>query len=152
MRNQMQRLNRLIFATCVIALFGAFGCANGNSMEDDDPIGGGPIEEGEGIFENEFGVWDADDDGVISEDEFQAGIEKEGIWTDWDANQDKKLDEEEFTVSAENVGMTDLDFNAFDADDDGSVDGEEFQDGLFGAFDEDSSGFIETKEYQPGVI
>lgn len=148
MRRQGIRITLSFIATLMLTLGFGVGCETGDVMEDDEAIGGGPIE-------GDYGVWDEDDDGILSEDEFSAGVEDEGIFDNWDENNDDQIDQEEFQTSTQQTGLIDADFDVFDADEDGLIENDEFNQGLFETYDEDDSGFIENDEwgqYEPGLV
>ena len=145
MKRHAQSLARLIFAALVVMLLGAWGCANGGVMQDDEPVGGGPIDTA-------FDDWDDDDDGLLSESEFEAGLDDKGVFGEFDQNDDERLDEQEFTVSAQDYGLQNVNFNTFDNDNDDFVENNEFERGLFNTYDVDESGTIETDEFAPGLI
>jgi hypothetical protein len=63
--------------------------------------------------------WDADSDGVINQEEFNAGWGDVGSYGEWDADGDGSLTEEEF-----NTGL----FDGYDADDSGAIEEPEFGD------------------------
>ena len=56
--------------------------------------------------------WDADADGLLSGEEFDAGFGEAGVYDEWDADDDDLLSEDEF-----NAGI----FGGYDDDDDGFV-------------------------------
>lgn len=50
-----------------------------------------------GLDDETWSVWDADADGVLSEDELNTGLGNLNFFTDWDLDDDELLDEEEYT-------------------------------------------------------
>lgn len=72
------------------------GCALLDANEDDTVTA---EEVSEGLFNN----WDADQDGVLSEKEFDVGAQATGVFTDrpggfdaWDTDDDDELSKDEF--------------------------------------------------------
>jgi hypothetical protein len=68
-------------------------------------------------FAQEIGDWDADADGMLSEEEFGVGFGEDGVYGGWDEDGDGALSEDEFNA------------------------------GVFGGYDEDESGIIEEPEF-----
>jgi Ca2+-binding EF-hand superfamily protein len=48
-----------------------------------------------GVSAQDFGAWDTDDDGVLSETEFGEGLDEAGLFDQWDSNDDSTLDQDE---------------------------------------------------------
>ena len=69
------------------------------------------------MAEEDWGAWDANEDGVIDNEEFDAGFGESGVFGNWDADGDGMLSEDEF--------------------------GE----GVYGSYDDDESGVIEEPEF-----
>lgn len=71
----------------------------------------------------EFKDWDGNNDGQLTQQEFDAGVKNEGLFADWDGNDDGLLDETEFGKGA---------FGVYDGNDDGFLDDSEWEEqGLF---------------------
>lgn len=88
-----------------------------------------------GLFED----WDADNDNMLSQNEFGFG---ETEWFDtWDVNDDQMLNEDEY------YGGT---YETWDTNDDSLLDEDEYYGGLYNAWDTDDSGYIEETEYTTG--
>jgi hypothetical protein len=85
--------------------------------------------------------WDADENGVLGEDEFRTGLADADGFGAWDADDDGLLSEDEFAET--NVGG---DFGMFDTDDDGFLNDEEFGVGLFDTWDADDNGVLDDSE------
>ncbi|MCB8835833.1 hypothetical protein [Aurantimonas sp. VKM B-3413] len=66
---------------------------------------------------NDVKSWDADANGSVSQDEFNAGFDQNGAYKAWDKDGDGALSQEEFDT------------------------------GVFGAYDRDNSGTIEEPEF-----
>lgn len=143
--SQRYHLVRLFCATLLLVVFGAWGCSSNGDVIGDEPMGGGPVD-------TDFDDWDANDDGLLDEDEFGKGLAEKEVFEKFDRNADERLDEQEFTVNAEDYGLVNVEFNAFDADGNDFIDGDEFESGLFDTYDTDDSDFIETDEFAPGLI
>ncbi len=108
---------------------------------------------------NAFQLWDSDDNGTVSEEEWKTGTDlwypqssNVTVFSDWDGDGDSELDEDEFTerwdASLMGEQWTTIPmgkdqfkanyFSLYDADDDGKVTEEEWRDGAasFGAADD----------------
>ncbi len=108
---------------------------------------------------NAFQLWDSDDNGTVSEEEWKTGTDlwytqssNVAVFSDWDGDGDSELDEDEFTerwdASLMGEQWTTIPmgkdqfkanyFSLYDADDDGKVTEEEWRDGAasFGAADD----------------
>lgn len=72
----------------------------------------------------------------------QAGDDFEWSYSEWDANDDDMLDEQEFNTGFEESGL----YDEWDVNDDGYLDEDEFGDGLYDSWDEDDSGYLEEDE------
>lgn len=64
-------------------------------------------------------------------------------WGAWDTNDDGVIDNEEFGVGFGESGV----YDDWDADDDGMLSEDEFNTGVFGSYDEDESEGIEEPEF-----
>jgi Ca2+-binding EF-hand superfamily protein len=62
--------------------------------------------------------FDANRDGMITQDEFSAGLDKSGAWDAWDVNDDRKLSEREVDAAV---------YRAFDINDSGNWDQAELE-------------------------
>ncbi len=137
------------------------------------------IKLGESEY-GKFGEWDQDDDGELSRQEFQQGVDDSGlyddmdadgddqvsgeefhtwIWDTWDADNDDELTEQEFTAAAENWDdETDWgEFDDWDADDDDILTSTEFTSGLeeigyYDDWDVDDDGFLGEDEFSEGLF
>lgn len=97
-----------------------------------------------------FDDWDTDDDGFLSEAEFEPGIQSAGWFDEWDENNDERLSEEEFETGL---------FGLFDDDDDGVLSTSEWDEGIdawygentvdfsFGNWDDDGDGVLSEAEF-----
>ena len=98
----------------------------------------------------EFGAWDANGDGVIGEEEWDAGFGGTSVFSDWDANGDGGIDEAEFATG---VGAGGFDaaafggFSAWDANRDKRLDRAEFSRGVFGVYDRDGVAGLSEAEF-----
>ena len=81
-----------------------------------------------------FGEWDADASGAIDQEEFDLGVE-----AGFDADASGDLDDEEQTAMDES-DWADADMATWDEDASGDLNEEEFNQGVFGEYDEDESG------------
>lgn len=89
-----------------------------------DVFDGGIFEENEySVFSDSFGIWDQDDDGWLSDDEFEDGWnevgfnDSDGAFEEFDNDRNGFLDDDEF--------FEDDEFEVLDSDQDGVLtDGE----------------------------
>ena len=96
--------------------------------------------------ETPFGLFDTDDDGVVSSDEFGTSFNQLGDFGNFDADASGDLDQDEF-----NAGV----LSVYDADDSGDISESEFNAGnaffganqTFGDFDADASGALDADEF-----
>ena len=98
-----------------------------------------------GTYDDDFGVYDADRDGFVSDSEFGVGFGDAGYYDDYDLDGDGRLDRNEFDA----VGYG-YDYDTFDADRDGFVSGDEYGRGVFGTFDTDRDGLLSDDEFGVG--
>lgn len=72
----------------------------------------------------EFGEWDENEDTLLAEDEFTAGIEESGVYDEWDEDDSGAIEEDEFNTAL---------YEGWDEDDSGVIEEEEFEedDGWF---------------------
>ena len=97
-------------------------------------------------------AWDIDDDGNITETEWQAGTQalypdaQVGAFADWDADGDGNLTEEEMAAADERVDVQ----GALDANADGMVDEQDLGDFFFEVFDANGDGQLDTTEWEVG--
>lgn len=101
-------------------------------------LGGGAALAGAHLAAERY---DADADGLITEDEFGTGFGGEGIFGGFDSDADGMLNEEEFGVMGDRAALTD-----YDSDTDGLVSEDEFNTGMFGGYDADASGDLDETE------
>lgn len=93
--------------------------------------------------------WDTNDDDVLSESEWNTGMEwfgedaDPGAWRDWDSDGDSELDANELHESLETNGL----YDAVDGDQDAVFDDEEMADFFFDAFDMDDNDEVDTTEW-----
>lgn len=97
--------------------------------------------------------WDTDASGGLSRDEWDAGMGSSTTFGDWDANADSSLDSTEFSGGL---------FSRFDADGDGRLSEQEWEDGFvtwhgeaaggadFASWDSDGDGAINREEFVAG--
>ena len=109
------------------------------------------MDPGVGLDANSFGVWDANDDGFLDQNEFGSNWAGTGTLGVWDANDDGFLDENEWGVG---VGNNRGEFGAFDdwdIDNDNRLAVNEFGTGSFGVFDDNRDGMIDSNEWGAGM-
>lgn len=87
-------------------------------------------------------AYDLNRDGIYSGDEFTSYVDKAGIFTNRDLNKDGLLDEKEYNE----LGL-DEDFQTWDRDKDSYLSASEFNDGTFKAFDDNEDGHWDGDEW-----
>ena len=90
----------------------------------------------------DIGLFDGDEDGMLSDEEFSEGFNEDDRFGAFDTNRDGALDAEEFGAR-----MGDEDMGLFDENEDGVLDNDEFTRGTYQRYDRDRSGFLEESEY-----
>lgn len=105
-----------------------------------------PVGEDLGI-DNDFGVWDTDDDGLLDDDEF--GYSWGDTFDTWDEDDSGYIEESEWNEFG--VGVNGDTFDTWDADNDGLLDDDEFADGSFGMMDNNGDGFLDENEWNTGL-
>lgn len=96
--------------------------------------------------------WNTDNQAGISSDEFRAGMTDTGIFKEWDANNDGMLSQAEFEEEiGENTDFTDRFgddyFTSWDADNDDGIGEDELYEGAYSAYDADENNVIEEPEF-----
>jgi hypothetical protein len=112
----------------------------------------------DGLSAEEFGattvtLWDRDDDGLVSEDEWTEGTDRwfgddvdYGVWADWDMDGDSELDANEVREGFETNNL----YDRVDGDADAIIDDEELADWFFDVFDLNDDAQIDTTEWDWG--
>lgn len=121
-------MRRTVVTTIAWALV-VTGCASGmNNLCSVYGTGNDAV-----VYEDELAIglyedWDANDDGVLSRDEFASGVDGHdafsdwsGYFDDWDADADGLLGEQEFTAGFMDANV----FSGWDTDDSGYLDASE---------------------------
>lgn len=114
--------------TTIACILLVTGCTRGmNTLCSAYDVNGGAVYEDElaiGLFD----AWDTDDDGVLTQEEFNEGVASSETFAGWrsyfeawDTDDDGQLGEHEFTAGFMEAGV----FGRWDADDDGSLDEDE---------------------------
>ena len=108
------------------------------------------------VDENEFtsasfGVWDANDDRYLDDDEWRTGMtawgdDDFGMLNDWDRDSDMRVDMNEWRMG---VADNDL-FETWDADLDTRLDDDELAMGAFDVFDRNSDSIVDDSEWDTG--
>jgi hypothetical protein len=99
-------------------------------------------------------TYDTDADGMINQDEFNAGFTESGSYTGYDADGDGMLNQQEFDsafTNREGFGemMGEREFGTFsdyDTDADGMLNEDEYNTAFFNQYDMDGSGDIDEAE------
>lgn len=73
-------------------------------------------------------------------------VQNDALWdyASWDANNNDMLEENEFYAGYEESGL----FEVWDTNDDGSLDQDEFGEGLYGTWDANDDGMLEADELE----
>lgn len=94
-----------------------------------------------------MGDWDTDANAELTNDEFTAGIESDDWFGAWDANEDGLLDENEFGVATSGWGLdNEMLWNDWN-EDDGVLEDDPLSDGLFDVADRDRNEMLNCDEY-----
>jgi Ca2+-binding EF-hand superfamily protein len=106
--------------------------------------------ENEGYY---YTDWDRDSDHMINQEEFGTAFTDNEYYNTWDLNDDNFLDENEWqegigryqrNYDADRQGA----FDAWDLDDSGTIDNDEFVENSFGFWDMNGDGYVDEEEYQ----
>lgn len=89
-----------------------------------------------------FDDWDTDASGAIEEQEWNAGLEENGVFGGWDANDDDILDENEWNETGLGVG-----FGDWETDGEAGLTEDEFGTGLYQEYDADGDGAWSEEEW-----
>lgn len=97
--------------------------------------------------------WDADDNNLIDNNEFNTSWNQFGFYNGWDVNSDNFLDEEEWERGIdENYINYNYDENGnyedWDLDNDGTLNEQEFSEGSYSLWDTNNDGNIQADEFQ----
>ena len=100
------------------------------------------------LNEGFYGMYDENDDDLWSEDEFNTwntawGGEYEDEWDAWDTNDDGYLDTDEYEAGIGEAGL----YDDWDVDNDGLYSEDELNDGLYSTWDADADGYLNEEEY-----
>lgn len=106
---------------------------------------------------SEFGTWDANNDGMLDNNEFRTRFNDGGWYGDWDGDRSGTLTNEEFGTANTSWGTapegveTNGLFESWDADKNGQLVGDEAANGAFSVWDRDRNNTIDTNEFNAGV-
>lgn len=102
----------------------------------------------------EMGEWDTDGTAGISSEEFRTGFDGMGVYDRWDADKNGQLTEDEFNAGigderreAFNTRFTEGAYGEWDGDDNGYLTEDEFGEGVYGGYDDDDDDVIEEPEF-----
>ncbi|MFC0677647.1 hypothetical protein ACFFGH_07295 [Lysobacter korlensis] len=129
------RITRL--ATLGLAVILASGCA---AM----PFGLGDADVG-------FAEWDMDGNGLIGNDEFRMGFDKQDWFDVLDKDNNNMLSNGEFASASAGWGLDSNAFVNWDANRDGVLSDDEFGEGAFGVWDKNDDGLLDDDEFGFGV-
>lgn len=131
MKNRIHLMGASVLALALTATAPAMADFNGADVNAD-----GHINEGEFNAELDnngtFRVWDADQNGVMTAEEYDGGIH---------TRRDK------MNVGDDGGDNASWDYNTWDANADASLDNDEFNAGIFKAYDRDGDGVLDLDEY-----
>ena len=177
-------MKHLVLGFCALAVIGLTGCAatdpidnNYGPFQEWDVDRDGNLEDAEfsqRIAERDYyGDWDQNEDGVINENEFEAGVfysyagdndvidntefsEASGAWYadaddagtfgDWDANDDDMIDSNEFEEGIATYPV----YGDWDVDGDDRLTDDEYADGVYDVWDLDNDGNVNQVEFERG--
>lgn len=122
----------------VLALAVPFGLA---ACEED------PLEPEFAVVPGDFGVFDLNDDALLTEPEFDAGFTSARVFTTFDVDGDGFVETAEFAVLHDDFGT----FDDFDVDLDDRITEAEFLDRTFVTFDATRDAFIDVREFEAGL-
>ncbi len=150
--------------TAGVLLFGAASCGSERGNEEnavaeeqvDEGLGYEGLDDGQDVnnlaVDDNFGEWDANDDNMWDENEFETVSNDSGLFSDWDADNDGLFSDDEL-----NEGFYDV----YDADDDNRWSEDEFNTwntawgGEYGdnwdAWDANDDNFLDADEYNAGI-
>ena len=116
------------------------------------------ILAGNPVLAQEWADWDTDADLGLTEEEFTAGATEQDVFGGWDADESGVLDEDEFYGGVYNSWDMDDDLQVSEAEfgenDIGWFTEADYGDteyGDYGYWDTDASGYIDEEEYGAGI-
>lgn len=98
------------------------------------------------LYGGTYGVYDEDDDGTFTNEEFDVWNTAWGgayDYNEWDTNNDNVLDEEEYDAGTEGAGI----YDDWDEDADGLYSEDEVYGGLNETWDADDDNYLAEEEY-----
>lgn len=106
-------------------------------------------QDAETLQGQDFDTWDGDGDGYINDQEFDAGLNKEGKYFNlYDSNSDGMVDDAEWGTASRTYDYLESDYySTWDADEDGYLNQEEVVGGAYETWDTNKNGKIERLEY-----
>ncbi len=124
-------------------------------FDDNDTDTGGLSDETNDVFDNDrfyessYNMWDADNDNLLNEDEWQSGYDYSygdyvnDDFNSYDTDKDGYLEYQEYYNS---LGNSDY-YSNWDKNKDNSLDSNEYSDMVFDSWDRDHNGYIDENEY-----
>ena len=103
------------------------------------------------VGDDDFGVWDLDDDGYLGDDEFETAWDSKFAARDVDDSGYLEQDEWDVGLQANGTDYGAYDYRAWDVDDDGLVDPDEFATGAFETLDADADRRVGRDEWDQGI-
>lgn len=93
--------------------------------------------------------WDEDDNGELTDDEFETALVEVDYFGAWDADADGTLTEDEWTTGTDKylVDYDVGDFSEWDTDDNDLLSDEEFNEGVFNLADENDDNLIDGNDW-----
>ena len=98
-----------------------------------------------------FPAADADDDDVLSTQEFHKFFDDVDAYERFDDNDDEALSRGEYNEAVDDGYETDAHFKGFDTDGNGSLSRDEFINGWYGMFDTDKSATLTRGEFENAI-
>ena len=121
--------------------------SEGAFYDDWDADDDGLLSDNE-LNEGIFNTYDADNDGILNNEEYDAWNTAWGgdydYYDAWDVNNDDVLDYDEYYAGIGEAGV----YNDWDVDNDGLFSEDEVYDGLYTTWDADADGRIANEEYE----
>ena len=105
------------------------------------------------IAQEAWSDWNVNSDTGIDANEFNTGFDGAGIYDKWDANDDGNVSQDEWNAAigdnstAFNERFGETAWDDWDADDNDMLTNEEFQTGAFGAYDDNDDNYIDEPEF-----
>ena len=136
-------------AILLFAAFGLAGCATGSGYNTYDYDANACLDPDE-VAEARLAErnWTVDGTGMISDTDFEADLDRDGVFNAYDADADGYLEAGELGAWGNDLG----DYDPWDVDNDNRIASNEFYDGLYTSWDMDDDGMINEDEANEGYF